>query len=848
MSKRKPIKIDLPIIQKIYETQQKIFQEDSRHVVESFCRKNQLTQITEKANESFKKEKEHFEITRNLIAKSLRKKTNKDQSCTLINTSSIQNKTLKMPGLFDITISILNTTNSLSKTFKDKEKDTQQDLIDLLTFSLIPSYLNFFWVDSSIKKFVKYFTILGQNTISIDHYNQLARSVFVTPSFLLYLFYAFQPIFSKIFNCGDRNISNFIKDNFSQSNFPNSISKYNNMIPREVFVALICSSQPSSTFLNSFLNIALSSPETMHIYNLLHFSQVPSKEFLKAVRTNIASDTNLINLIISAMTKDNIYYAQLHDYFNTIINNVKLDKKYANNLISEVNDTSRFKIEDDDDDEEYDDTLNTNQKQNEASFLGKHLFNDSDQKYCPEIFQPFLLSSNDLSLFDFYFKKTPTYVFPDRLEYFRVYSDNEVTRDNLFNAPEATMAHGNAPTPFLRHLLQLSDPLPKFKEKPSNVSTIDDFVNIYLVERGDIRTYAQRKYNAESFLFFRNMFPQQISEILRRVSFSRVNDIMALSAFANIDKKLQYLDGNSQESRSIINLISDSQKKDISSFRDPHSDTDYFKMPKLFSEDFNLMTSRFNGIISSKENLNKIVYSKLLSNQKIDFQTFMDYRTSKLKGKQNLRKLDQEFSTILLSSSFIEKYIIESIEMKHKIHDPIFDKGIYLKRFIDTFEPNYFNKGYEKKSNDYEAVVNEINLVGEGTYKSNDYFECKYIGDMIIEAFQEKSLMRKIDILSHCFTKIKNELNKNFPPEKSPLAEPEFEPTICSIFMKINPPSFYSNYVFLHDMIGSLSPEDIFVGSSRSIFHYMKLIVNRVFDEDENKINSCMLFNEYEDM
>lgn len=844
---KKPTKIDLPLIQKFYEAQQKIFQEDSRHVVESFCRKEQLANLTETATESFKKEKEHFETTRTIISRSLRKKPIKEQTMTLLNIGSIKTKTVKMPGLLDLTVFLLNKSISIAKLQKDKDKDAQSDLVDLLTFSIIPSYLNFFWVDSSIKKLVKYFFLMSQNSaISIDQYNQLARSAFVTPSFLLYSFYAFQPIFSKLLNYSDKNINNFFKDNFSQGNFPGTISKFNYMIPKEVFAVLICSKQQASTFLNAFFNIAFSSPDTMHIYNLLHFSQIPSKDVLKAIKTYFSSDPNIINLIIKAMTNNNPCYNDLLTSFNELSAAAKSNSEYLDELTLDINDTRIYKSNEDDEDEFDNENANNHGQQTESAFFSKQLFDENDQKYCPEIFQPFIFSSQDMNLFDFFFGKTPMYVTPDRLEYFRVYSDNEVTVDNMFNVNEATMAHTDTPVPFLRHLLQFSDPLPKFKAKPSNIITVNDFIKIYLIERGDVSTYAQRKYNGDCFMFLTNNFSPPINDILKKVEFSRINDIKALSAFANIEKKLQILDGNSQESRSTMNLLLDSQKKEFAAFKDPHSDTEYFKVPKLFSDDFIAITSKYSRLLNSKENLNKIVYSKLLSNQKIDFQTFYDYRTGKLKGKQNLKKMDQDFSAVLLNDSFIQKYINESIEMNQDAS--VFDKGIYLKRFINTFELNYFNTGYIGKSDNYEAKVKSANAAGKGIYKENDYSECKFIGDMIIEAFQEKSLMRKIDILSHCFTKIKSELNKNFPPEKSPLAEPEFEPTICSIFMRVNPPNFYSNFVFLHDMIGSLSPEDIFVGSSRSIFNYMKLIVNHVFNENQDKINSCILFNEDEDM
>ena len=845
---KKQIKLDLALIQRFYDTQQKIFQEDSRHVVESFCRTEQLDQITEKANNSFKKEKEHFEIARSILVKSVRKKITRDRSVTLINTSSIQNRTVKIPGLFDLTLFALKQSVSAapppskSSKDKDKEKDSSHEIIDLFTFSIVPSYFDFFWVDTSIKKLAKYFTLLSQSdTISNEQYNQIARSVFVTPSFLLYSRYAFQPIFSKLLNYTEKNIGNFFKENLSQNNCPTSISRYNYMIPKEVFIAIICSKQPTSVLFRSFLNVALSSPSTMHAFNLLHFSQIPSKEILKAARSCLKSDPSL-NLIISEMTKDNPCYESLKTTITELSNQIKTNKQFVKEIVKEINETNRYTENDDEDIYESEESHN-NYSGTESSFITKNLFNENDQKYCPEIFQPFFLSSNDLSFFDFFFGKTSIYKIPDRSEYYRVYSDQEETKDNLFNANEATMAHGNMPTPYLRHLLQLSDPLPKFKAKPPNINTIEEFINTYFVERGDIRTYAQRKYNAECFLFFKNMFPSSINDTLKKVGFSRINDIMALSAFANIDKKLEFLDGNSIESRENMNLILDSQKKDFATFKDPHSDTEYFKTPKLFVEDFLSLTSKYRQVVFSGVNLNKIVYSKLLATQKIDLQTFIEHRTSKIRGKQNLKKLDQEFSSALIYNTLINKFIDNNISINGTNGEPTFDKGVFLKRFINTFELNYFNTGYQGRTN-YENIVNDANSAGEGVYNHNDYLECKYIGDMIIEAFQEKSLMRKIDILSLCFSKIKNELNKIYPPEKSPLAEPEFEPTICAIIMRVNPPNFYSNYIFLHDMIGSLSPEDIFVGSSRSVYNYLGTIIRCVFENNEEKIQSCMLFND----
>lgn len=853
MTRQQPPKFNLQIIQQIYETQQKIFQEDSRFVVESFCRTEQLANLTQKANASFKKEKEHFEIARNLITEyankvPAKKKASKEQFLTLINKDNLQNKKISIPGLIDLTKFVFNLPLPAStKSSKDKGNQQNTYVENLFTFSIIPSYFNFFWTNSSIQTLVHYFFLINHlNLVNNDQYDSIARVVFVTPGFLLYSLYAFQPIFSKLLNYNEKNINNFFKDELTPEKISSTVSRYNYMMPKEVLIAIWCSKNPASTFYNSFLKVALSSSTGMYIYNLLNFSQVPSKDVLANVNKHFKSDNDLLNSIITAMSNGNPYYEYLKSNLKEIAGSIDSDEDYKDDLIKDVDETCRYKKGGDDDDDEYENDNPISDLANEGdedAFQAQKLFNSNDQKYCPEIFQPLFLSSHDLNLFDFVNGKSSAYLLPDRLEYFRVFNVDEEAKDNLFNKMEKTMAGGANYNPsLLRHLLQLTDPLPKFTVVPPNINTLNDFITEYLVERGDITTYSKRKYNAKFLLAQKNL---NIVKILKKVGFSRKNDIMALSAFTNVEKKLDILDFNSTEARNNMYLILDLQKREFLTFKAPSQASEYFKNPNQFISDFNSTFERL-GQYSPNYGM-KIVYSKLMSSEKIDLQTFIEYRSNRLRNKQPLKKLDQEFSDILAKGAVINEYISQNIDIKHDINDNVFDKGLYLKRFIDAFELNYFNNTFQGKSTNHESFLIEANSIGNGLYPQNDYKECTYLSDMIIEAFQEKSLTRKIDILSRCLSKMRTELCKGFPPNKSPLAEPEFEPTHCAVIMKINPPNFYSNYVFFRDMTGFLPVEDIFVGFSRSIKNYLDVIVNNVFT-DQSKISSCMLFNEEDEM
>ncbi|KAH0789494.1 hypothetical protein GPJ56_006605 [Histomonas meleagridis] len=181
-------------------------------------------------------------------------------------------KGIQLPDIYELTNDCLSQTNQYSSSIRD-----------ILTFSFIPSFVDFFLTDYGCKLYID---ILKRYKNDTKKFNCLARGVFFSPFFLNFVSNVFLPILSPILDQREppdqESIISALKRRW------NSHLHLLHPIIRDV---LNESKNPARTLSESFFEIALTIPTNSrfsytfaNVSLLIDFFQKPTESFLQFLR------------------------------------------------------------------------------------------------------------------------------------------------------------------------------------------------------------------------------------------------------------------------------------------------------------------------------------------------------------------------------------------------------------------------------------------------------------------------------------------------------------------------------------------------------------------------------------
>lgn len=626
-------------------------------------------------------------------------KQSKSQILNLFNFSLLDQKQLtndqrRIPNLDQIISFCLNV------------KDI--DMINVFTFSTLPSYFHFFSTMFNNSQLLIFFQRLANSTHIIQLnktrytiFDLCARSLFLAPSFLYFVQNALQPIFSfcSSLNLQQINLSILLKT------LKKSWARHIYLIPQFINQILLLSKNPAKTLSVSFFELALlNSNETnplASVYCLCFPCQMINQPFIQVFSSLLTyeSDSHILNDLIQIMVQA-----------NSLTKQTKL----------------RF-----------------------LPSLEQDYFSDVDKNNAPSLFQPFLFSSFDYAIFDVIFQKTKTFQMPSKLEFYQCLELNEVIQESIHNEAENTMSNdGIQVTSALRHLLQISDPLPSFQKVPQDL-TIRNFFLDYLVRKGPIDTLPQRIelfQTIEAKCFIDN--PTLLLYHLQQTKLHRTKEIRAMSAFIAILDKIRHFN------KVILPAISQIQKcYFLYLFIDPHlptidssTYTQYYSSPKdLYTN----IEAILKIVKNSPDYLEEIVYSRLTSPFKL-----LEYSTSK-----NLTEKDAFINQYLKSN--IKVFTTDSFTIKHSL--PKFDKNRWL--------------------------LEQFNILKKTVT----------LNSMAHDANSEHFLLRKTYLFNLVISHIRDYLLNSFPPSEGELGQDEYFTFEIAFFASVIPTRIMTNASYLQD-------------------------------------------------
>lgn len=881
---RKGSKFNLDLIKQIKEAQEHIYIEDSRHLVETRCRKAELSNLLTDTNIAFQKQKRYYRFIMEIFSaykiafNKTKGKFKGTEEITIPDLSffnqitkkdiNISEKKMKIPSLYELAIYVFQSSAAESTSKKGKVKaQLPDDKIDALTFSMLPSYFHFFWSNFSIVKFIHFFFLISKRTSTFtdEQYDQLARVAFLTPSFRLYCEIALQPIFSKFLDAFQKSKGkqSAVEALSKQQDLYNILTHYSYLIPKAFFVVTQCSSNIVRTLYDSFFNIALQSPITAKLYGLFHFSQSPTFQFLEIMRNLLSPDKGVVSAIFTKMFTHSFSYQYVkHFYSNFEIVYKERGEEFLAKIHKELSGSEIFHNDDDDNEDagNYDmdsyhdgivrDPLTAGELNQYQFDKITSLFDLPDLQNCPEIFQPLFLTETDLNLIKFFHKTIDTFSTAKNERCYRVFAETETQISDIYQGSEPTMSDGLF-APQMRHILQDSDPLPEFKTMPEGCDNLADFIKEYLVKRGDIRTLPRRQSNFEKLLIFgAGTFDLHVAQSLSKVVMFRRKNIMALSAYASVKRKAEVLDSSGKDSRKSMKLLFLQNSDLMASLNPPHPSNDYIKNPALIVSDFPVFCaavrndSKYDTITDSKYFF-KILLHKLMI--KMDMNTYSNSRNDSMKKKkQTLKDLDEYYDDNLQNN---KKLIIDySNSVFQPKHFDKFDACTYAIRYIDCYQFNYYHEGYrndpKNPQNNFAQFAQQMNLAQN---EMNDIYPHPFsveilaqVCNMIIDAFEESQLLRKCDLLSRAFTQMLTEMVKYYPPNESVLGSDITSHMHTIVLMKINPPQLATNYAYITDMVNQYeNMTEIFGGYSSSFalfWRYIREIVENAENSSPPKI------------
>ena len=575
----------------------------------------------------------------------------------------------------------------------------QNFLIEYLTFSIIPSYFRFFLTNQSISQLSDFFLLIRNDPKYTDeHYDQLARVVFLTPNFLSFSELVFQPFFTLLYSNYKQNANKEETDKLLLSNF----SKFKYLLPKETFVVLKLSTDIFRTLKNSFIKLALSSQKNSYLYNFFHLSQEPSEKILSILQSKIEF---LINSFISIVIKNNPFFTDLNNQILSLIN----DFDNLNQLIIRINTTNIYNfpstipsinnhipVE----------TMTIDEIEREPHkfvkpkhfFSPVDLFENSDLDYFQEYFNPLFISSNDIQLFNF---------FNNELSSFQ-----PSTEINLFFDFNGTLSNYN------RIKLNMNNNLKKLLTKSNRirlhflrVTSLYDFLNSLYVNS----SIQQGEEIIQSLL---NM---PVSMLMTEIdnSFHFLENAQIKHDFA-IDHILPLLNHNA--------MLVEYQKTYFYNINDyfnllpkkvKHlSLKKYIKHPDLFENDFQQLKRSYPKVNDT------VILQKILKETKFSMSMYLKKRGN---IKYQLDSYDEQMKIFFSDENNYISYIDNGFVNRSVIE------------FANLFPSNYYN--------------NQIDL--------SDKPQIEIICNVIVEAFLEDSVLRKFRLLSLLYFMIINEFGQN---------------------------------------------------------------------------------------
>lgn len=849
-------RVTLDFINRLRDAQIQIYKEDSMNEVESNSVNSEIDLLISLFNNSRINQKEYYLLLNLIISP-----TYHSDSLSKIKTNNNDNKVTELPissrSIMEI-IHFVTTFQGLEPSKKDKFKidDQKRFFVDIVTFSIIPSYFSFFWTELSIKNLFKFFNCLKKK-VSANLYDSLARIGFCTPFFLHFSQLCFQSVFSELTST-TCNLKNIQKEELIQKIKYNA-KMYQHFIPDETFVVLACSTDPLRTLTNAFFNVALSSMISAQAFGFFHFSCRPTKEallFLKNMFDINQNNSYLLGFLDAIFNCDYrskngetkiSRYKEIMIKFSEFLN----DTSEYNEKVEEQKDLNEFELKISQCSSSSIDNLSEFDKLNFDALTKRKLFhidsvpkvlfqNDKfsfeniepvpnkyklfdlfDIYYSQDILKIKFFSSIDVEFLKFMSGKAPVFNLPEKIEYF-CDSKPGLNKFSKVTVDEKTvLSHAYIIAPLIRNLLQRADLIPLFKKEPPNLS-LYDFFNRYLVKHGDLENLVDRARNFEHIMIF---FPDKsidqniIREALASTAFTRMKKIKALSTFSTIEFKLKLLNASSQKQISMTRIVEEINNKFLKQFKPFRYSFEYPKSPKSFIEDYKLAIQKFN---ESKEPNSirfpqKVIFAIL--SEKIDLYSFSIQREKLKKFPISLKEYDEMFneqsSQRLLS--FIKEYFPKTRKQpnQNEYNTQPLQRASSAINFTPRLRTTEFNKN--------EYIMKKIMRVSVD--KSD-------IVETMIEAFREPSIMRKIDLISFALTNFQLFIESDYPPNKGKLGSDEFTPAFAALIIFCNLPMTVTNYVFLHDMTtGDLPATEIFGGYISTIPIYLSVAIEYVIPE-----------------
>ncbi|OHS99648.1 hypothetical protein TRFO_08267 [Tritrichomonas foetus] len=724
--------ISLETINEMREAQFQLQCEGSMNVVESFYRERQFTKLQKKFNEMMITHKKHYLEMLDILKTS----TLNENSLTLITSGPPKEMQADIPKLFELA----------NFAFSN-------NLTDFFTFSTLPSYFTFFLTEFQQQEFERFFKGLND-----DMYDLFARVAFASPFFIEFATRVFQPIFSEV-------IRQSVVTDPSQlvSQIQNLCLQNGRFLPWHVRHVIFHSNDAARTLSRSFFEVALSSPRAAQFYGLFHYSHSVTKELLTELRKYfyISLEKSFYGLRKSITKNENHI---LLEVFSALVN--------ASSSKININNSSDGA---------------KSQNSNDFAFP---LFDRENKEEVSLLFQPLLLSLDDLAVFDFFNQKTSTLIKIDKVSFFKVTNINEAQEKCYHNSLEMTMLGNTIDyVPIIRHLLQNCDTIPLFKKVPEGM-TYGNFFGNYLVKKGPMNTYSKRcelaskifgTNNVEStFAFSQNSSQKDFDKksfdeklflkCLRNTSLDRTKEIKALSAFSLIHNKIDDLTKSLEMIFIVTKFGSDYAlleiEKEQKKLKNMHKTEEYSKDLDRFFQDLRDYTSKLECTIPYVSKL-KFAFSKL---------TYHLTYTSlqKLRKEYNYAKIDKRLHRKI--PRYLNKFLEENLQI-----DP--------------------SKKFDKKKHIRDILLNIKTDRPDLILLLND-------------AINEDSIIRKVYQFSRLFSEFVYELAKGLPP--GAIGLDEALPAGSAFLMIMNPPALFSNFALLMDYAGNSDYSEIFDGDSWS--------------------------------
>lgn len=727
----------------------------------------------------FINQKLHYEQIRSLfISSSQRINISHD------NLSDIKNINHTVPGLKLLTDFVFSRPNS-------------NPLIDFFTFSILPSYFKFFCPSKSISQLIDYFFLIRYDpNYTEEQYDLLARIVFVSPNFLHFSSFAFQPFLSHfIDNTKGNGINeseiNKIKRPQKYLDFFSNIIRYKYLFPKETFAVLCLSTDMCRTLQNSFFKYSLHSKKASYAYNLFYLAQDPSYELLSLLQSKTDP---FIGFFISEIINYNPFLSDLYEDILTKITDFENNKSESlEEMEYRINDTSFYNFPLNIENINYQSNFNEGEPLliPKPFFSPNQVFDENDISVFPEFFQPLFISSNDLSFFNFFNGKS---------SFFDTNSFEKITFFFDFNGTLSNYQQTNINENILKLLPCISSFDQVTSKNDMKITSLHQYFDVLLNDKYISSNNKEIIKTCSDNLL--QLQPQNLLNLiessLRLIESSPIRNKFAHSTIFPL---LSYLNKiTTYQITSVSNVI-------LFYHIDIHK-------VKLFTlKDYLTHPDQFDALVSGFLNSHKkLGLSEILVSFKMVNEIGLTLKSFSKIRSMILSSYDQKLNDFLS---------VENNYMK-KI-DKFFDKKqvqSFLKSYVLSYQHNYFNTRSD----------------GELTDQS-----IKNISDLIIDTFFENSITRKSHVFSTLVDIIIYEIDRLFTINNShhiSIGPEDVISTMIFIIMRINPPKLVTHLALMNDFYLAFENYNLIIAFK---------VIFRLFNEnDPNPVAEELFFNRKE--